>query len=88
MHPIDQAFHKELFISKTDTCNHAAFMTRAHVVAFQVKVCHVESDAILLGCFDLPHTVFVWWVEVGEGGTLDGAIRLVDIASACIYKSK
>ena len=57
------------------------------VVALDVKVSEVDGDPPLWRGDDLPDTVLVAGVDVGEGGTGDGAVGTVNDATTSILTS-
>ena len=56
----------------------------AYIIALHIKVGEVEGDAVLVGSYDLPHTVLVGGIQVRKGGTLDGSGSLINIPSTSI----
>ena len=53
-----------------------------YIVAFSLEHIKHQGDAVLNGCHQLPHTVFVGWVFFGPPRGGEGAIQLGDEATA------
>ena len=56
----------------------------AYIIALHIEVGEVEGDAVLVGGYNLPHTVLVGGIQVREGGTLDGSGSLINVPSTGI----
>lgn len=49
-----------------------------HIIPFGLKHIEHQSNAILNGRHQLPHTVLVWWIFFGPAGGGEGAVQLGD----------
>ena len=55
-------------------------------MTFQIEVCEIDVDLVVVRGDNLPDTVLVRRVEVGVGGGGDGAVHLIDVAAARIWR--
>lgn len=58
--------------------NRKTSLSLTYIIPFGLEHIEHQSDAILNGCHQLPHTVLVGWVFFGPPGGGEGAIKLGD----------
>lgn len=59
----------------------AGYVLVTYIIAFSLEHIEHQGDAILNGCHQLPHTVFIGWVFFGPPRGGEGPVQLGDEAT-------